>query len=429
MGAYMARINFTTQRISAYQCEDNKPQTFLWDTTSPCLALRATRSGDKAYTFQSRLHGKTVRITIGSPPEWTIPLARAKANEFKVLVDQGIDPRQVNAETKAKSTAAALKKSSLKLLAREAWIAYMEAPHSKWGEAHRREHLTSSQEGGTVPKIGTGLTRPAPLASLLALPLNEITAEVVANWLRKEIPVRPSFAQNCLRKFRAFINWCLTQPAYKSATHADCCTAKVVRDITPANKTKPNDCLQKEQLKLWFEHIRRISNPVFSAFYQALLLTGARRGEMQILKWADVDFKWQKMTIRDKVEPTRTIPLTPHLATLLHSLPRINDYVFSSPSSKQGYIIGMTKPHQTSVAAAGLPHISIHGLRRSFATLSEWLEIPAGVVKQIMGHKPGTVAEKHYIQRPIDLLRKHHTAIETFILCSGLIKTDSPIGC
>jgi len=412
----MARINFTASRISAYECEAGKDQSFLWDTVSPCLALRATANGSKAYIFQSRLHEKNLRITIGKPPEWTISLARAKANEWKVLVDQGIDPREIAAETKAKSTATALEKQSRKLLAREAWDAYMKAPHPKWGEAHYREHLTSSQEGGTVPKIGTGLTRPAPLASLLAMPLHEITADVVAAWLRKELPDRPSFAQNCLRKFRTFINWCLTQPTYKAAAHADCCTAKVVRDITPPNKTKPNDCLQKEQLPLWFAHIRRISNPVFSTFYQALLLTGARRGEMQILKWADVDFQWQKMTIRDKVEGERTIPLTPYLASLLQALPKINEYVFSSPSSKEGYIVGMDKPHRAAVAGAGLPPISIHGLRRSFATLSEWLSIPAGVVAQIQGHKPSAIAEKHYIQRPIDLLRLHHTAIESFII-------------
>ena len=416
MGAYMARLNFTATRISAYQCEDGKDQSFLWDTISPCLALRATRSGNKAYTFQANLHGKTLRITLGSPPEWKIPDARETANRYKVLVDQGIDPREIAAATKAKSTATALEKASRNLLAREAWNAYMSAPHPKWGSTHQQDHITASQVGGTIPKIGTGLTRPAPLASLLALPLSEITAAVVSDWLQKESITRPTFTKNCLRKFRAFINWCAVQPAYKSAAHADCCTATIVRDVTPANKTKPNDCLQKEQLSLWFAHIRKISNPVFSAFYQALLLTGARRGEMQALKWVDVDFQWQKLNIKDKVEGNRTIPLTPHLASLLQPLPRINEYVFSSPASKEGYIIGMTKPHLSAVKNAGLPHISIHGLRRSFATLSEWAEPPVGVVAQIMGHKQSAIAEKHYIQRSIDFLRMHHTRLETWIL-------------
>jgi hypothetical protein len=33
-----------------------------------------------------------------------------------------------------------------------------------------------------------------------------------------------------------------------------------------------------------------------------------------------------------------------------------------------------------------------------------------------MGHKPSAVAERHYIRRPIDLLRKFHIQIEKFIL-------------
>ena len=32
------------------------------------------------------------------------------------------------------------------------------------------------------------------------------------------------------------------------------------------------------------------------------------------------------------------------------------------------------------------------GLRRSFKGLTEWLEIPAGVVAQLMGHKPSAIA-------------------------------------
>lgn len=49
-------------------------------------------------------------------------------------------------------------------------------------------------------------------------------------------------------------------------------------------------------------------------------------------------------------------------------------------------------------------------------SLTEWLEIPAGVVAQIMGHKPSATAENHYTVRPLDLLRMHHERIESWIL-------------
>ena len=37
------------------------------------------------------------------------------------------------------------------------------------------------------------------------------------------------------------------------------------------------------------------------------------------------------------------------------------------------------------------------GLRRSFKGLTEWLEIPAGVVAQLMGHKPSAIALPEYL--------------------------------
>lgn len=50
------------------------------------------------------------------------------------------------------------------------------------------------------------------------------------------------------------------------------------------------------------------------------MLTGARREELAALKWADVDFQWKRLTIRDKVEGERIIPLTPYVGSLLLDL-------------------------------------------------------------------------------------------------------------
>jgi integrase len=60
--------------------------------------------------------------------------------------------------------------------------------------------------------------------------------------------------------------------------------------------------------------------------------------------------------------------------------------------------------------------VSLHGLRRSFKSLAEWVECPAGIVAQIMGHKPSATAEKHYTVRPVDLLRLWHDKIEAWML-------------
>lgn len=439
----MAKLNFTAGRIAEFHCEQGKLQAFMWDSAAPGLGLRANPGGAKAYVFQSKLNGRTLRVTIGTPRinnvgVWHIDTARAEARRLQLLIDGGQDPRDVKADTLAaanvqrKALAAAevaelAKKAEIEklqatqeaqqsLLARTVWNTYLSAAHPKWGAQHRADHHIAASEGGTKAKIGGKDTKAGPLAALLSMPLYAITAPEVREWLVAECASRPTFAHNSFRKFRTFIRWCAKQPQYQDVTHLDCCLADEVKDIVPSNKTKEGDCLQREQLPDWFSAVRRISSPVISAYLQCLLLTGARREELASLRWVDVDFKWRSLSIRDKVEGERVIPLTPYAAALLSTLPRRNQWVFSSPTAATGRLTEPRIAHTRALAAAGLPHVSLHGLRRSFGTLCEWVEMPSGISAQIMGHKPSALAEKHYRRRPLDLLRKWHDLVEVWLL-------------
>jgi len=125
------------------------------------------------------------------------------------------------------------------------------------------------------------------------------------------------------------------------------------------------------------------------------------------------------MTIRDKVEGLRKIPLTPYVAQLPGELPRgSKKSVFTSKQSKEGRLMEPRIVHNDALESAGLPHDSLHGLRRSFAMLSDWdgLDIPAGVIAQIQGHKPSGVREINFKRREVDQLRPWHTKFEAWIL-------------
>jgi hypothetical protein len=55
--------------------------------------------------------------------------------------------------------------------------------------------------------------------------------------------------------------------------------------------------------------------------------------------------------------------------------------------------------------------------------------VPAGVIAQLMGHKPSATAEKHYRRRPLDLLRSWQIKIEAWILEQGGIEfVPVPVG-
>jgi integrase len=115
------------------------------------------------------------------------------------------------------------------------------------------------------------------------------------------------------------------------------------------------------------------------------------------------------------------------VAQILNDLPRRNKWVFSSTTSTTGRLVELYIAHAKALELAGLPKLSIHGLRRSFGSLSEWVECPVGIVAQIQGHKPSATAEKHYRVRPLDLLRLWHTKIEKQILDFGDVEQPTEL--
>ncbi len=420
----MAKIAFTAGRVSGFKCPPDKKQAFLWDVTAPGLGLRATPAGKPAYVFQGLFQGKTLRLTIGSPSAWSIPDAQAKARELQRLIDEGKDPRELKREAlaaHAEKQAAAVADA---VTVGEAWGRYLEQRRPFWGERNYLDHVKMAQAGGEQRKRLPGAkTVPGPLAELMPLRLAELTAPAIEAWAAKEAQDRPARVRLALRLLKAFMRWAATEPDLKGKADPTATSAKKVREV--AGKAKPkNDYLQREQLPAWFTHVRQIQNPAISAYLQCLLLTGARREELAELRWEDVNFQWRGMELKDKIEGRRAVPLTPFAAHLLASLPRRNQWVFSSPTSASGRLTEPSIAHRQACNAAGLA-LTLHGLRRSFASLCEWLDIPGGISAQIQGHAPQGVREQNYIRRPLDLLRVHHERIEAWILEQAGVRFDA----
>ncbi len=431
----MAKIAFTAGRVSGFKCPPDKKQAFMWDVTAPGLGLRATPAGKPAYVFQSVYQGKDIRLTIGSPAAWSIPDAQAKARELQRLIDEGKDPRDLKRDALAaqaeKQAAAAAKVEADKAAALtlgEVWGDYIEKRRPFWGELHYRDHIDKAKAGGLPSgRRGGGkqLTKPGPLAALMPLALKDLDQTTIERWAADEGKTRPSSARLAWRLLTVFLTWCAEQPEYAALLpDKNPAKTKKAREALGKPGTK-SDVLQREQLAAWFAAVQQIQNPVIAACLQMMLLTGARPGEVLALRWEDVNTQWKGISIRDKVEGTREIPATPYMLHLLAALPRRNEWVFSSPTSASGCLTEPNNPHTRACAAAGLEGLTLHGLRRSFASLTEWLEVPAGVVAQIQGHKPSATAEKHYKVRPLELLRVHHERIEAWILEQAGIVFDA----
>ncbi len=456
-----SRVRLTAGRVDAFACPAGKAQAFLWDTEAPSLMLRVTPTGRKTFAFESRLHGATVRISIGTVKDWSLDAARKRAAELKQLIDRGEDPRELErakVAQKAEQQAAQAAQAAEALTVGDLWPDYLETGKPKrrdsWKPRYLEDLKRMSDPGGKPKKRGTGTTRPGPIFPLLALALVDVTEDTLKDWHDTEARTSKHQAARALMMFRGFLRWCATKPAYRALVDKEAGRAPAILENLPSMKRR-TDALEAAQVAGWWAGVEQLNNRTASVYLRALLLTGARREEMAGLKWADVDFQWRKLTIADKVEATRTIPLTPYLAQLLATLPRVNEWVFASTKalsmapinikrrerdatqagrtapagdvstvSESGRMVDPRSQHAKALLSAGIEGLTIHGLRRSFSLLGEAAGAPAGAIAQVMGHKPSATAEG-YRPRSVDALRPFLAQIEAHVLRLAGVQFDA----
>lgn len=427
----------TAGLIERLTCPQGKQQAFLRDAKAPGLRVRVTAAGAKSFVFEKKMDRQTIRRTIGNVKDWPLDApdddkdaksARREARRLAVMLDSGTDPREVERLRQAAKVAAAVQAVTVG----DVWPRYLVEGKPKRKDAFKPGYLsdlkTMALAGGVKKKRGKGNTRPGPLFPLMDKALSKISEDVLTDWFNTEAMASRHQAARALMMFRGFLRWCSARPEYRAFIDRDAGKAAAIVEAMPQLK-KRTDCLEVAQLPGWFEGTKKLPSKTQATYLDALLLTGARREEMAALKWKDVDFRWKRLTLADKVDATRTIPLSPYLAQQLAALPRqklddgtLNPFVFAS-NAKGGRI---TDPRSALAAVksdAGIIALTVHGLRRSFSLLGEAAGAPAGAIAQVMGHKPSATAEG-YRPRSVDALRPYLAQIEAHILQQAGIVFD-----
>jgi len=433
-------FKFTRANIRRLSLEDGKKQTLYWNTEPKGLGIRVTKS-KQVFIYEQRLHGNTIRLSLPNVQELEEAEVWARKNSVEIG-DKKIDPRETakqDAIKRAEKTAQAVAKADRdKILVSQAWDDYIAYQKSKmnnseseiktkkkgkvWGERHLLDHIHAAQKGGEKYKRGDKLTADGVLYPLLQFKLAEINSTILMEWLAEENnkpKARHTVVRNGFEKFRTFWNWCAKTKPYdviidKEALRDELLVERV--PDRPDDKLTEEDVLQRANIADWFREVQNIPNPVISAYLQCLLITGARRNELAALKWTDINYKAKTLWVKDKVtNKGRHIPLHLFMDGLIAPLPRINKYVFSSPTSEAGYLIEPADQHNQALERAGIPHLSIHGLRRSFASLWIWTQ-PDGAGGRIQGHTPKTVRDKYYLKLPVELIAQWHDGYMGWLL-------------
>jgi integrase len=202
--------------------------------------------------------------------------------------------------------------------------------------------------------------------------------------------------------------------ALERAEAWDLVTKNVARHAKPPKKGHTeHDVLSRDQVRRFFEAAQ---GDRFEALYILALTTGMRRGEILGLKWADIDLRRGYLRVlrslsTDHGPPVEVAPkreaskrpvkLMPEAVSLLcaHKKRQLEERLRAGPRwEDNGYVFPTTvgtgmsgnnlrnRSLRPLLERAGLPPLTFHELRHTFATLELEIGTPAKVVQEILGH-------------------------------------------
>jgi len=194
--------------------------------------------------------------------------------------------------------------------------------------------------------------------------------------------------------------------------------------VSPPRLVKP----EKQSLTMQQAHrlLESVRGHRLEMLLTLALTTGLRRGEMLALRWTDVDLEHQTVTIQrtvdyiprhgyveneQKTAAGRRVVLLPSFVVDMLKQHRVEQLEarlkVGSAWEDRGLVFtdlngGYFNPRYLEklmkkvIAEAGLPHITLHGLRHSAATLLLSMGVPLKVIQEILGHSSYSITADIY---------------------------------
>jgi integrase len=128
------------------------------------------------------------------------------------------------------------------------------------------------------------------------------------------------------------------------------------------------------------------------------LYTGRRMGEVQAMRWVDVDLEtgiWNLPTTKSGESQTAILPRALNKLLAKRQRNAKSLWVFPSPS-KSGHVEEIKKAWAQVRDASGLHHLQARDLRRTLASWAQDVNVPIAAVQAQLGHADYSTTAKHY---------------------------------
>lgn len=336
------------------------------------FGVRITAAGAKAFVFNYRTRARrSRRLTIGSPPVFTVTAAREVARTHSLEIRQGRDPLDDRAGERDAPTVADL------------------------AQLYLDTHVKTKRPAPALTDRYT-IEREI-LPAMKHLKVADVKFRDVAK-LHRKITDRAPYRANRVLALLSTIFGLAIQEGWR----ADNPTKGVKRN----QETPRERFLSGDELIRLLDALATYSNQKAANAIRLLLLTGARRGEVLALRWDQIDEKgvWTKPASNTKTKRTHRVPLPAPALEILSEMREHSTSPFVFPGRDGGHLIDLKRPWPEICQAAGIEGLRLHDLRHSYASLAVAGGASLPIIGKLLGHTQ-TSTTSRYAHLELDPLR------------------------
>ena len=297
----------------------NKSSYFVWDTALKGFGVRVRQNGRKTYVVQTQMRGKNKRKTIGIVGEISFYEAQKLAHAALHDIRGGTDVLSVMAEQKRVSTAAKTEITVADLVEQ-----FMTEHVKRRCKQKTAIDYRSVFKNHFLPKFGN-------------YKINEVTRGDVRK-LHESLSEKPYMANRVLEAISKMYNY---------AKYLELCDGleNPREGVNKYSEKKRERMLKLEELRSLHLALNDedATSPMAAAAFRLLLYTGARRGEIQTLKWDYIDGR--QAHLPDSKTGRKILFLSPEAKKILDAIPRVkgNDYVIVGKEPGE-FLVNLKKP-------------------------------------------------------------------------------------
>ncbi|HVT17222.1 MAG TPA: tyrosine-type recombinase/integrase [Thermoanaerobaculia bacterium] len=361
----MQGVNLTDRSVRTLAIPNGASRAEYWDRILPGFGVRVGASR-RTYVLMYRLRGRLRRLTLGQVGVISLADARAAARRALAEAAEGNDPAERRNPTPEGVV-------TFRDLAQEYLERHAKRRKRTWRDDERMIRNELLPPWGDRPPDEIRRRDVIVLLDHVA----DRPAPIMANRLRALISKIFNFGIG-----RDLVEF---NPA-----------ALVPR---PGEERASNRALSDEEIKRVWAALEASDNIVMAGIVQMRLLLGQRTGEVEHMRWSDLDeATWRLPPEFTKNAKAHAVPLGPLALTILERLRPISghgEWVFPS-SRKQGSPVRQVQKFMVELRRASGVLFVARDLRRTFSTGLTRLGVPQLTVSKLLNHTIPGVTDRHY---------------------------------